>query len=304
MDRYSCVSFGYRALESHTSPFNIFKKPPLPPKSIDRFANSSRTFGFSSKASFVSFASLQGSSVSLLRGSKSSTEPASNPCIFDRSTDGETVTHLQILQSSDVPKFRYFLNYDLVRVSLIYDKNLMDRTWYYRHIVPFCPPVSPLPTKEHSEDDFQYVEGPAPAIFTPPPARKEKGDKGNKKAKGHLLLPGHFPRPPLALAQPPFLGRTRRQLSIGGPPKTVLGGPARKLSCFSSTTFLTALWSLAFASSYEHHSVCINYMDLAKGLDTDTGILFPTQPLSSPTRHLPLAAQTEWWKMSLAGPVR
>jgi hypothetical protein len=38
-------------------------------------------------------------------------------------------------------------------------------------------------------------------------------------------------RPPMiALAQQPFLHRNRRQLSIGGPPKAILGGPARKLS--------------------------------------------------------------------------
>ncbi|KAJ7139475.1 hypothetical protein C8R44DRAFT_305218 [Mycena epipterygia] len=52
---------------------------------------------------------------------------------------------------------------------------------------------------------------------------------------------GHFPRPSLMLAPgqsfpgpaaggPPFPGRNRRQPSIGGPPKAVLGGPARKLS--------------------------------------------------------------------------
>ncbi|KAJ7717531.1 hypothetical protein DFH07DRAFT_1068200 [Mycena maculata] len=52
---------------------------------------------------------------------------------------------------------------------------------------------------------------------------------------------GHFPRPSMMLAPgqsfpspnpagPPFLGRNRRQPSIGGPPKAVLGGPARKLS--------------------------------------------------------------------------
>lgn len=52
---------------------------------------------------------------------------------------------------------------------------------------------------------------------------------------------GHFPRPsmmlgpgqsfpPPAAGGPPFLGRNRRQPSIGGPPKAVLGGPARKLS--------------------------------------------------------------------------
>ncbi|KAJ7480041.1 hypothetical protein B0H11DRAFT_2157981 [Mycena galericulata] len=52
---------------------------------------------------------------------------------------------------------------------------------------------------------------------------------------------GHFPRPSMMLGPgqsfpppngggPPFLGRNRRQPSIGGPPKAVLGGPARKLS--------------------------------------------------------------------------
>ncbi|KAK7064791.1 hypothetical protein R3P38DRAFT_2826409 [Favolaschia claudopus] len=50
---------------------------------------------------------------------------------------------------------------------------------------------------------------------------------------------GHFPRPSLMMGQsfpgpnqggPPFPGRNRRQPSIGGPPKAVLGGPARKTS--------------------------------------------------------------------------
>ncbi|KAF7319755.1 hypothetical protein MKEN_00757900 [Mycena kentingensis (nom. inval.)] len=52
---------------------------------------------------------------------------------------------------------------------------------------------------------------------------------------------GHFPRPSLLGGQgfppptvpgggPPFPNRNRRQPSIGGPPKAVLGGPARKLS--------------------------------------------------------------------------
>jgi hypothetical protein len=48
----------------------------------------------------------------------------------------------------------------------------------------------------------------------------------------------HFPRPSMILGpggqpQPPshpFPNRNRRQLSIGGPPKAVLGGPARKVS--------------------------------------------------------------------------
>ncbi|KAF8875019.1 hypothetical protein CPB85DRAFT_1444158 [Mucidula mucida] len=45
---------------------------------------------------------------------------------------------------------------------------------------------------------------------------------------------GHFARPSMQMNGPPgghpFPGRNRRQLSIGGPPKAVLGGPNRKLS--------------------------------------------------------------------------
>lgn len=43
---------------------------------------------------------------------------------------------------------------------------------------------------------------------------------------------GHFPRPSLSMGTGghPFPNRNRRQLSIGGPPKAILGGPARKLS--------------------------------------------------------------------------
>jgi len=56
----------------------------------------------------------------------------------------------------------------------------------------------------------------------------------------------HFPRPSMILGstgQPPshpFPNRSRRQLSIGGPPKAVLGGPARKLSPLPSTSAPTA----------------------------------------------------------------
>lgn len=49
-------------------------------------------------------------------------------------------------------------------------------------------------------------------------------------------VPSHLPRPSMMNlghpqpSAPPFPQRNRRQLSIGGPPKAVLGGPARKLS--------------------------------------------------------------------------
>ncbi|KAG7090699.1 hypothetical protein E1B28_009793 [Marasmius oreades] len=57
-------------------------------------------------------------------------------------------------------------------------------------------------------------------------------------------LAGHFARPSLALpnhkglpsAGYPFPNRNRRQLSVGGPPKAVLGGPARKTSPLPSSS--------------------------------------------------------------------
>ena len=55
-------------------------------------------------------------------------------------------------------------------------------------------------------------------------------------------ISSHFPRPSMILGstgQPsshPFPNRNRRQLSIGGPPKAVLGGPARKTSPLPSTS--------------------------------------------------------------------
>jgi adenylate cyclase len=201
VDRYSCGSFGYWVLESHTSPL-FFSQPPLPPKSIDRLANSSRTFGFSSKASFVSFASLQGSSVSLLRGSRSSTEPTSNPSIFEskrRSTDdGESSKGRGNSHSSSIsaelklPKVSIFskLRSRSSKPNLRQEGDESDLVLSPHSSL--LPPVPPLPTKEQSEitqDGFQYVEGPAPAIFVPPPARKEKRDKGKKKAKVPLLPP-------------------------------------------------------------------------------------------------------------------
>ncbi|KAF7340186.1 hypothetical protein MVEN_01937200 [Mycena venus] len=60
---------------------------------------------------------------------------------------------------------------------------------------------------------------------------------------------GHFPRPSLMMGQsfpgpapggPPFPGRNRRQPSIGGPPKAVLGGPARKVSPMPPVPAVTA----------------------------------------------------------------
>lgn len=60
---------------------------------------------------------------------------------------------------------------------------------------------------------------------------------GIRPPNGFPITPlgGHFPRAsmmgiPGHPSGHPFPNRNRRQLSIGGPPKAVLGGPARKLS--------------------------------------------------------------------------
>jgi len=57
---------------------------------------------------------------------------------------------------------------------------------------------------------------------------------------------GHFPRPSLGgppsnNTNHPFPHRNRRQLSIGGPPKAVLGGPARKVSPMPTVAASTSL---------------------------------------------------------------
>ncbi|KAF8060923.1 hypothetical protein FPV67DRAFT_1673756 [Lyophyllum atratum] len=90
-----------------------------------------------------------------------------------------------------------------------------------------------------------------PAFFNPqpPPAPGRPTHHQGRASIAHLAaagihppngfpmtpLGGHFPRASMMgiPGQPsahPFPNRNRRQLSIGGPPKAVLGGPARKLS--------------------------------------------------------------------------
>lgn len=87
-----------------------------------------------------------------------------------------------------------------------------------------------------------------PFFNTPPPQAPGRPTHHPASASlAHLVPPGihpqngfpmtpvggHFSRPSFVMAPgqlPPFPHRNRRQPSIGGPPKAVLGGPARKLS--------------------------------------------------------------------------
>jgi hypothetical protein len=85
----------------------------------------------------------------------------------------------------------------------------------------FNPQVPPAPARPTHNAHQASIQLAAAGIYPP-----------------NLVTPisTYFPRPSMILGstgQPsshPFPNRSRRQLSIGGPPKAVLGGPARKLS--------------------------------------------------------------------------
>jgi len=86
---------------------------------------------------------------------------------------------------------------------------------------PF-PAADPLNRPTHHPNSPSMAHLAAAGIHTPFSMGLVGGPHG----------PAHFSRPSLMLAPgqlPPFPHR-RRQPSIGGPPKAVLGGPARKLS--------------------------------------------------------------------------
>jgi len=117
---------------------------------------------------------------------------------------------------------------------------------------------SPLPTVI---PHFNPMSTPMQPFFTGPPmpAAPQRPTHRPNQASMQLAaagihpppnfmtpLAGHFPRSSIALPgltpQPqlppshPFPGRGRRQLSIGGPPKAVLGGPVRRLSPVPTAT--------------------------------------------------------------------
>lgn len=104
------------------------------------------------------------------------------------------------------------------------------------------------------------LQTPLHPYFTPqpPPAPGRPTHNQNRASIAHLAAAGihppnaymtpvtaHFPRPSLVMGSGPppkgpssahpFPNRNRRQLSIGGPPKAVLGGPLRKLSPLPTT---------------------------------------------------------------------
>jgi hypothetical protein len=97
-------------------------------------------------------------------------------------------------------------------------------------IQPFFTPQPPQPPGRPTHHQTQ-------------PSIAQLAAAGIHPPNGFPMTPmgAHFPRPSMMgvpggipgqgqPSGPPFPHRNRRQLSIGGPPKAVLGGPARKLS--------------------------------------------------------------------------
>jgi hypothetical protein len=88
-------------------------------------------------------------------------------------------------------------------------------------IQPFFFPQAPGRLTHHHQNQPSIAQLAAAGIHPP---------------NGFPMTPlgAHFSRPSMigipVQPGPPFPHRNRRQLSIGGPPKAVLGGPARKLS--------------------------------------------------------------------------
>ncbi|KIY47001.1 hypothetical protein FISHEDRAFT_59902 [Fistulina hepatica ATCC 64428] len=109
---------------------------------------------------------------------------------------------------------------------------------------PFPPPGVPLQTPMQTSFGFQGGPPGAPHRPMHHPAHQSIAHLaalGIPPPVGFAMPPmpamtpvmGHFPRPSiggLPPVGPPFPHRNRRQLSIGGPPKATLGGPARKVS--------------------------------------------------------------------------
>ncbi|KAK0208016.1 hypothetical protein DFS33DRAFT_403722 [Desarmillaria ectypa] len=80
---------------------------------------------------------------------------------------------------------------------------------------------------------------------------------------GYPMTPmgGHFSRPSMMMNGPgghPFPGRNRRQLSIGGPPKAVLGGPNRKLSPIPPAAVAAAGSSTSPAPQVKPKKIVVN----------------------------------------------
>ena len=91
----------------------------------------------------------------------------------------------------------------------------------------FGPPLMPAAPQRPSHRANQASMQLAAAGILPPPSFMTP--LTSHFPRSSMALPGPLPQQQMPISHP-FPGRTRRQLSIGGPPKALLGGPVRKLS--------------------------------------------------------------------------
>jgi hypothetical protein len=96
---------------------------------------------------------------------------------------------------------------------------------YHPHQPFFIPHPPPAPGRSPHHPQLSIAQLAAAGIH-PPNGFPMSPMGGHFSRPSMMAIPNQGQPPP----GPPFPHRNRRQLSIGGPPKAVLGGPARKLS--------------------------------------------------------------------------
>jgi hypothetical protein len=109
----------------------------------------------------------------------------------------------------------------------------------------------------------------------------------------NLVTPisAYFPRPSMILGstgQPPshpFPNRNRRQLSIGGPPKAVLGGPSRKLSPLPSAPNDAASTSSNSTSLQKSQKAIVNLPKETVPGEPPTRSSWARSPLDNPFQY-------------------
>lgn len=124
----------------------------------------------------------------------------------------------------------------------------MQQPMLYDGRQPLYSPALPTSLQQSFHAPYPSMQTPMQPFFPSTPGGRPTHRQGASIAQlaaagifppnGMPMTPvgGHFSRPSLMLGPQNFAGgqpfqpRSRRQLSIGGPPKAVLGGPGRKLS--------------------------------------------------------------------------
>ena len=131
-----------------------------------------------------------------------------------------------------LPRLKINMQQQPMPVQQLYPPALLQQGFY-----PSYPMPSALRTPMQAYFNSQVPPAPARPTHHAHQASVQLAAAGIHPPNLVTPISTHFPRPSMILGstgQPPshrFPNRnSRRQLSIGGPPKAVLGGPARKLS--------------------------------------------------------------------------